>query len=111
MSDEKISRSLDHIMRDSLLWSECAEMLSQKAVLATELPVTGAQFSYLADRAGVTRAYDEIRLEMVRLLGDGALAQQDIAERLKKVAKAYEGDESDAAERMRKIERQLEGGD
>lgn len=110
MSDERIERSLDDIMRDSLLWAQASEVLQDATVLAERLPISESDFSYLAVKGGIHTIYEEIREELARLLREGRDSQEDISRKLYDTAKQYEETEQDAEDRAERIATEMEQG-
>jgi hypothetical protein len=99
----QIQAALDAMRQDSHTWRHMAAELSEAARVANRLDLGQRQFSFAADRVGVTRLYQDIQEKMVKLMEQGAANFESIAQALYAAADGYEEDERRNVHQLKNI--------
>jgi hypothetical protein len=83
---------------DAAMWDDISAEIRAAAVTAETLRLTGFNFSFAADRAGMTNLYGDVQQRIVQLMHEAADVHADLATRLRLAADGYESAD-EAAER------------
>lgn len=100
---DQIRVAVDALRADARMWRSMEDELRDAAREAFRLDLGVSQVSYLGEKAGLTEAYIDIQSTLVRLLGEGVKAFDEMAAALIKAADGYERDEHNAVHRLRGI--------
>lgn len=88
---------------DAKQWKGVADTLSKAQGAANGLTLGVGPLSWASRDTGLATTYEEIRVKVARLLGEGKSNMDSLGHALEKVAKAYEKSDEDAARRMKGV--------
>ncbi|WP_212994962.1 hypothetical protein [Actinoplanes auranticolor] len=88
------------LSNDAAKWNEHSTVMDTAAKQAASYGLTGFQFGYTANQLGVGAKYQEIQDLAVRLLSEGVVAMQQIADTLIKVRDDYEATDQQSGGRI-----------
>lgn len=85
-----IDVALEAMRSDAKTWSDAATTVDSVRAPARNVHLDAAQFSYFADKAGITRTYAELQQRVVTLLAQASANFSSISRTLHTCADDYE---------------------
>ncbi|PKW18483.1 type VII secretion target [Saccharopolyspora spinosa] len=89
-SQSEIKVALEALRSDATVWANAAGTVSDPKSAAENLKLDSAQFSYIADKIGVTDGYREIQEKIAGLLAEAEQNFTSIADALRACADTYQ---------------------
>ena len=99
---DRLQTAYDALTEDARQWNEHSDVMETAARQAASFGLTGFQFGYQANKLGVVAKYQEVQDLAVRLLSEGAVAMQEIADTLIQVRSDYEATDERSGGRILK---------
>lgn len=97
---DRLQVAYDSLTNDAAKWNEHSDVMDAAAKQAVSYGLTGFQFGYQANKLGVGAKYQEVQDLAVRLLSEGTVAMQEIADTLIKVREEYEAADEESSGRI-----------
>ncbi|MGH3435040.1 MAG: hypothetical protein ACRDRN_01070 [Sciscionella sp.] len=92
-TQKEIHVALSAIRSDARKWEGAAEVADTAGASARGIQLNAAQFSYFADKAGITQTYEQLQDKVVTLLNHASKNFAKISHTLEKCARDYEENE------------------
>lgn len=86
-----IETAYEALTTDAQMWRETSATLAGAAGATTGLTLTDTHLSWASQESGLNTTYAELRDKAERLLRDGAIQTERIADTLEEVRRTYEG--------------------
>jgi hypothetical protein len=96
-SSHDIDVALGALRADATVWQSAAGSAQQAQSAAAAISLSAGQFSYLADKAGVTKTYDQLQQRVAELLAGAAANFTNVSQTLTAVRGTYEANEQKTA--------------
>jgi hypothetical protein len=100
---QQVSAAVQAIRADARTWAEASDKLVAARNAGLPLGLQEFHFSFVGDKAGMTRVYAEIQEKITRLLGEGATELDSLSQALTSAANGYEDADNEAYRRLHHI--------
>jgi hypothetical protein len=88
---------------DAKVWADVAADLSAAEQTARSLTLNAVHFSYVADKLGMTKLYEQFQTKLYTLLNEGAANDNSVSDALIKAAATYEQEEREGVHRLKGV--------
>jgi len=100
---QQVSAAVQALRTDAHTWDEASATLAGARTAALPLGLQEFHFSFIGDKAGMTRVYAEIHDKITRLLGEGATELEALSQALTAAANDYERSDNEAYRRLHHV--------
>jgi hypothetical protein len=100
---QQVSVAVQALRTDAGTWIDASEKLIAARSAGLTVGLQQFHFSFVGDKAGLTRVYAEIQEKITRLLGEGAGELEDLSQALTVAANEYERSDNEAYRRLHHI--------
>ncbi len=98
-----VQAAIASLRTDAAMFDDISAEIRAAATTADALRLTGFNFSFAADRAGMTTLYGDVQHRIVQLMNEAADVHGDLAMRLRRAADGYESADEAAERALRGI--------
>jgi hypothetical protein len=100
---QQVSVAVQALRTDAHTWDEASDTLTGARNAGLPLGLQEFHFSFVGDKAGMTRVYAEIQDKITRLLGEGVAEFEALSQALTAAANEYERSDNEAYRRLHHV--------